>query len=106
MMDPSNGNEALREALLDVEEGADMLMVKPAHTYLDIIYRVKQAYPYIPLGAYHPSGEYAMVKAAGEKGWINEKKAAIEILTAIRRAGADFIMTYFAKEAAQQKWFL
>jgi porphobilinogen synthase len=105
MMDPPNGNEALREALLDVEEGADMLMVKPAHTYLDIIYRLKQAYPYIPLGAYHPSGEFAMIKAAGEKGWINEKKAAIEILTAIRRAGADFIITYFAKEAAQDKWF-
>ena len=105
MMDPANGNEALREALLDVEEGADMLMVKPAHTYLDIIYRLKQAYPYIPLGAYHPSGEFMMIKAAAEKGLVNEKKAAIEVMTAIRRAGADFIISYFTKEAAQQKWF-
>ncbi len=105
MMDPANGAEALREALLDIEEGADMLMVKPGHTYLDIIYRVKEAYPYIPLGAYHPSGEFAMIKAAAEKGWINEKKTAIEVLTAMRRAGADFIITYFAKEAAKQAWF-
>lgn len=100
-MDSANALEALREVQLDVEEGADMLMVKPAHSYLDVIYRVKQAYPYIPLGAYHTSGEFSMLKAAAERGWIDEKKAAIEILRGIRRAGADFIITYFAKEVAQ-----
>lgn len=99
-MDPANALEALREVQLDVEEGADMLMVKPAHSYLDIIYRVKQAYPHIPLGAYHTSGEFCMIKAASEKGWINEKKAALEILQGIKRAGADFIITYYAKDAA------
>jgi len=101
-MDSANAREALREVQLDVEEGADMLMVKPAHAYLDVIYRVKQAYPYIPLGAYHTSGEFSMIKAAAEKGWIDEKKAALEILRGIRRAGADFIITYFAKDVA--KW--
>lgn len=101
-MDSANAQEALREVRLDVEEGADMLMVKPAHAYLDVIYRVKQAYPYIPLGAYHTSGEFSMIKAAAEKGWIDEKKAALEILRGIRRAGADFIITYFAKDVA--KW--
>lgn len=106
MMDPANSNEALREAFLDVEEGADLLMVKPAHTYLDIIYRIKQTYPYMPLGAYHPSGEFAMIKAAAEKGLVNEKKAVLEILTAIRRAGADFIITYFAKELAKHGWLV
>lgn len=99
-MDPANGQEALREAKLDIEEGADMLMVKPAHSYLDVIYRIKQAHPYIPLGAYHTSGEFGMLKAAAEKGWLHEKKAVIEILTSIRRAGADFIITYYAKEFA------
>jgi porphobilinogen synthase len=103
-MDTANAREALREVHLDVEEGADMLMVKPAHAYLDVIYRVKQAYPHIPLGAYHTSGEYAMLKAAAQKGWIDEKKAAMEILQGIRRAGADFIFTYYAKEFA--KWQL
>jgi len=103
-MDSANAQEALREVKLDVEEGADMLMVKPAHAYLDVIYRVKQAYPYIPLGAYHTSGEFSMIKAAAEKGWIDEKKAALEILRGIRRAGADFIITYFAKDVA--KWQL
>jgi porphobilinogen synthase len=100
-MDPANAREALREAELDVSEGADMLMVKPAHTYLDIIYRLKTAYPHIPLGAYHTSGEFAMIKAAAAKGWLDEKKATLEILRSIRRAGADFIITYFAKELAQ-----
>ena len=101
-MDPANAQEALREVQLDVEEGADMLMVKPAHCYLDVIYRVKQAHPHIPLAAYHTGGEFCMIKAAAEKGWIDEKKAALEILRGIRRAGADFIITYFAKDLA--KW--
>ncbi len=100
-MDTANAKEALREADLDVQEGADMLMVKPAHAYLDVIYRVKQAHPNIPLGAYHTSGEFAMLKAAAEKGWLDEKKAAMEILRGIRRAGADFIITYYAKEFAR-----
>lgn len=99
-MDSANALEALREVQLDVAEGADMLMVKPAHSYLDIIYRVKQAHPGIPLGAYHTSGEYCMIKAAAEKGWIDEKKTTNEILSSIRRAGADFIITYFAKDLA------
>lgn len=97
-MDFANVKEALREVFLDVEEGADMLMVKPAHSYLDVIYQVKQAHPSIPLGAYHTSGEYCMIKAAAERGWIDERKAALEILTGIKRAGADFIITYFAKD--------
>lgn len=100
-MDPANALEALREARLDVEEGADMLMVKPAHAYLDVIYRVKEAYPEIPLGAYHTSGEFSMIKAAAAKGWIDEKRAALEVLTGIKRAGADFIITYFAKSVSQ-----
>ncbi len=100
-MDPANAREALREAELDVNEGADMLMVKPAHTYLDVIYRIKQAYPHLPLGAYHPSGEFCMIKAAAEKGWLDEKKAVFEVLRSIRRAGADFIITYYTKEMAQ-----
>lgn len=99
-MDYANINEAIRECTLDIEEGADMLMVKPAHTYLDIISRVKQAFPALPLGAYHTSGEYVMLKAAAEKGWIDERSAVIEVLTSIRRAGADFIITYYAKEIA------
>ena len=99
-MDTANAKEALREVHLDVAEGADMLMVKPAHSYLDVIFQVKQHYPYIPLGAYHTSGEFAMIKAAAEKGWIDEKKVALEILRGIRRAGADFIITYYAKEVA------
>jgi porphobilinogen synthase len=102
-MDSANALEALREAQLDVEEGADMLMVKPAHAYLDIVYRVKQAHPYIPLGAYHTSGEFCMIKAAAEKGWIDEKKAALEVLRGIKRAGADFIITYFAKDLVKWK---
>lgn len=101
-MDVGNSKEALRECALDIAEGADMLMVKPAHTYLDVIARVKEAFPQLPLGAYHTSGEFAMVKAAAEKNWIDERKTALEILTAIRRAGADFIITYFTKDVA--KW--
>jgi porphobilinogen synthase len=100
-MDTANAREAVREADLDVSEGADMLMVKPAHAYLDVIYRVKQAHPHIPLGAYHTSGEFAMLKAAAERGWLDEQKAVLEILRGIRRAGADFIITYYAKEFAQ-----
>jgi porphobilinogen synthase len=100
-VDPANGREALREVELDVEEGADMLMIKPAHAYLDVIHRVKQAHPNIPLGAYHTSGEYCMIKAAADRGWIDEKRIALEILRGIKRAGADFILTYFAKDMAR-----
>lgn len=100
-MDPANGLEALREVELDVMEGADMLMVKPAAAYLDVISRVKQKYPHIPLGAYHVSGEYSMIKAAAELGWIDGKKVALEVLTGIKRAGADFIINYFTKELAK-----
>lgn len=99
-MDYANVSEAVRECALDIAEGADMLMVKPAHTYLDVIARVKQAYPALPLGAYHTSGEYAMIKAAAEKGWIDERQVTLEVLNGIKRAGADFIITYFAKDAA------
>lgn len=99
-MDYARGSDAIRESALDIDEGADMLMVKPGHTYLDLIYQIKQAFPALPLGAYHTSGEFAMIKAAAEKGWIDEKQAVFEILTAIHRAGADFIITYYAKEAA------
>ncbi|MGB6977019.1 MAG: porphobilinogen synthase [Gammaproteobacteria bacterium] len=99
-MDPANGNEALRETALDIAEGADMLLVKPAHTYLDVIYRIKQAHPGVPIAAYHVSGEFAMIKAAAANGWVNERKSVLEVLTAIKRAGADFIVTYFAKEVA------
>lgn len=100
-MDIANSNEALRECMLDVAEGADMLMVKPAHTYLDVILKVKQSYPQLPLCAYHTSGEYALVKAAAEKGWLDEQKSVLEVMTAIRRAGADFIITYYAREIAE-----
>lgn len=100
-MDVANAEEAIRECGLDVLEGADMLMVKPAHTYLDVIYRVKQAYPALPLAAYHTSGEFALIKGAAEKGWIDERKGVLEVLTAIQRAGADLIITYFAKQVAE-----
>lgn len=103
-MDPANANEALREIDQDVLEGADMLMVKPALSYLDIIYQTKQRYPEIPLCAYQVSGEYAMIKAAAQSGWLDEKKVALEMLLSIKRAGADFIITYFAKAAA--KWLM
>lgn len=98
-MDPANGREAMREVALDVAEGADMLMVKPAGAYLDVISAVRQRYD-LPLAAYQVSGEYAMIKAAAQQGWIDERRAALESLTAIRRAGADMIITYFAKDAA------
>lgn len=100
-MDPANGAEALREAALDVAEGADLLMVKPALSYLDVISRVKQAWPHIPLAAYNVSGEFAMVKAAAANGWIDEQRITLEILTSIKRAGADLILTYHAKDAAR-----
>jgi porphobilinogen synthase len=100
-MDPANGNEALREVALDVAEGADLLMVKPALSYLDVITRVKDQYPEVPLAAYNVSGEYAMVKAAAANGWIDEQRIALELLTSIKRAGADMILTYFAKEACR-----
>jgi len=98
-MDPANAAEAVREAELDLEEGADMLMVKPATPYLDVVRRVKQATG-APVAAYHVSGEYSMLKAAAERGWIDERAAVLETLTSIRRAGADAIVTYYAKEAA------
>ena len=99
-MDPANVREALREAALDVEEGADMLMVKPALAYLDVIRVVKDAFPALPLAAYNVSGEYAMIKAAAANGWIDEAKVTLETLTAMKRAGADLILTYHALEAA------
>jgi porphobilinogen synthase len=98
-MDPANAAEAVREAQLDLEEGADMLMVKPATPYLDVVRRVKEATG-APLAAYHVSGEYSMLKAAAARGWIDERVAVLETLTSIRRAGADAIVTYYAKEAA------
>lgn len=100
-MDPANSDEALREVALDLAEGADIVMVKPAMAYLDIIRRVKDRFG-VPVAAYNVSGEFAMVKAAAAKGWIDEKRIALEILTGIKRAGADMILTYFAKDAA--KW--
>lgn len=100
-MDPANGAEALREVALDVAEGADMLMVKPALSYLDVIRRVKDAHPDIPLAAYNVSGEYAMLKAAAANGWIDEERVTMEILTSIRRAGADMILSYHAKDACR-----
>ena len=99
-MDFANRREAIKGTLMDVEEGADIVMVKPAMAYLDIIREVKNAVN-IPVSAYHVSGEYAMIKAAAEKGWIDEEKAIIESLTSIKRAGADLIATYFAKQAAR-----
>ena len=100
-MDPANAREALRESALDVAEGADMLMVKPALPYLDVIYRVHQAFPELPLAAYNVSGEYSMIKAAAANGWLDEQKVVLEGLTAIKRAGADMILTYHAKDAAR-----
>jgi len=99
-MDPANVREAVREALLDVDEGADLLMVKPALAYLDVLSAVKRA-TNLPVAAYNVSGEYAMLKAAAQAGWIDEKRVALEILTAIKRAGADIILTYSAVDAAR-----
>ena len=101
-MDPANVREALREAALDVDEGADMLMVKPALAYLDVIRVVKDAFPELPMTAYNVSGEYSMIKAAAQNGWIDEAKVTLETLTAMKRAGADLIITYHAVDAA--KW--
>ncbi len=99
-MDPANRREALKEIALDIEEGADIVMVKPALAYLDIISDVKDAFD-VPVAAYNVSGEYSLVKAAGKLGWINEQGVMLEMLTSIKRAGADLILTYFAKDAAK-----
>ena len=99
-MDPANAREALKEVRLDLEEGADMVMVKPALPYLDVIWRVREAFD-VPVGAYNVSGEYAMVKAAAQNGWLDEKRVVLEILTGIQRAGADYVLTYHAKDVAR-----
>jgi porphobilinogen synthase len=99
-MDPPNAREALREVALDIQEGADIVMVKPALPYLDVIQRVRAAFP-LPVAAYNVSGEYSMIKAAGKLGWLDEERAMMESLIAIKRAGADLILTYFAKDAAR-----
>lgn len=100
-MDPANAREALREARLDIDEGADLLMVKPAHAYLDVIHRVRMATE-LPLWAYHVSGEYAMVMAAAERGWLDGDRAMTEVLTSIKRAGADRVVTYYARQFARR----
>jgi porphobilinogen synthase len=100
-MDPANGDEAIREITLDVEEGADIIMVKPALPYLDIIRRAREEFD-LPIAAYNVSGEFAMIKAAANLGWLDGEKAMMESLTAIKRAGADMIITYFATEAARR----
>jgi porphobilinogen synthase len=99
-MDPANSDEALREVELDLDEGADIVMVKPAGAYLDVIHRVKDAFA-MPTAAYQVSGEYALIKAAAEKGWLDERRTALESLMGIKRAGADIILTYYAKDAAR-----
>jgi porphobilinogen synthase len=99
-MDPANAREALREVALDVEEGADALMVKPALGYLDVVRSVRERFPELPLAAFNVSGEFAMVKAAAANGWLDERAVVLEVLTGIRRAGADLIVTYHAKDAA------
>jgi porphobilinogen synthase len=98
-MDPANSREALREATLDMEEGADILMVKPGMPYLDIIHALRQEFT-LPIAAYQVSGEYSMIKAAAANGWIDEKKVVMESLLCFRRAGADIIITYFARDVA------
>ncbi|MGL5510681.1 MAG: porphobilinogen synthase, partial [Microcoleaceae cyanobacterium] len=99
-MDPANGQEALKEIALDIDEGADILMVKPALSYMDIIWRVKEA-TNLPVAAYNVSGEYSMVKAAALNGWVDEEKIVLETLISFKRAGADLILTYHAKDAAR-----
>jgi porphobilinogen synthase len=99
-MDPANAREALREVALDLEEGADMIMVKPAMPYLDVIQRVRETFD-VPVAAYNVSGEYSMVKAAAQRGWLDEKRVVLEILTGIQRAGAGMILTYHAKDVAR-----
>jgi porphobilinogen synthase len=98
--DPANGHEALREIRADIAEGADVVMVKPALPYLDVLRRAKDETGF-PMAAYHVSGEYAMLKAAAENGWLDERRAVLEVLTSIRRAGADVVLTYHAKDAAE-----
>jgi porphobilinogen synthase len=100
-MDPPNRREAIKEVALDIEEGADIVMVKPALSYMDIISDVKEAFD-VPVAAYNVSGEYAMVKAAAERGWIDEKRVMMEILISLKRAGADMILTYHALDAAKE----
>jgi porphobilinogen synthase len=100
-LDPANAREAIREAALDVEQAADALLVKPALGYLDVVRAVHDRFPELPLAAYNVSGEYAMVKAAAANGWLDERAIVLEILTAIRRAGADLVVTYHAKDAAR-----
>ncbi|HUY38752.1 MAG TPA: porphobilinogen synthase, partial [Candidatus Binataceae bacterium] len=100
-MDPPNGDEAMREIALDLEEGADIVMVKPALPYLDLIWRAKHEFN-VPVAAYNVSGEYAMLRAAGLNGWIDEDRAVMEVLTSIKRAGADMILTYFATDIARR----
>ena len=100
-MDPANSDEALREVKLDLDEGADIVMVKPALPYLDVVYRIKQTFQ-VPVAAYQVSGEFALIKAAGANGWIDEDRIVMESLTAIKRAGADVILTYFAKDVARR----
>jgi porphobilinogen synthase len=99
-MDPANSREAMREVALDLEEGADIIMVKPALPYLDIIRQVRDRFD-VPVGAYNVSGEYAMVKAAARNGWLDEKRIALEVLTSIQRAGAEIVLTYHAKDVAR-----
>jgi porphobilinogen synthase len=106
-MDPANGREALKEVALDIGEGADMIMVKPALPYLDIVYQVRQRFD-VPVAAYHVSGEFSAIIAAGERGWLDTERAMMESLVAIKRAGADFLLTYYAKQAARlidEGWF-
>ena len=98
-MDPANGREALKEIALDIEEGADVVMVKPALAYLDVIAAARQTFD-VPIAAYNVSGEYGMIVAAVERGWVQREQAVMEVLTGIKRAGADMILTYFAKEVA------
>jgi porphobilinogen synthase len=99
-MNPANSREALKEVALDISEGADIVMVKPALAYMDIIYQIRQ-HTHLPIAAYNVSGEYAMIKAAAQQGWIDEKRIVLETLTGLKRAGADLILTYFAKDVAQ-----
>ena len=99
-MDPANAREAMREVALDIAEGADMVMVKPAVPYLDIVRQVRDRFD-VPVAAYHVSGEYAMIKAAARAGWIDEERVMLETLLCIRRAGADFVLTYYARDAAR-----
>ena len=99
-MDPANSDEAIREITLDVEEGADIIMVKPALAYLDVIRRAREEFD-LPIAAYNVSGEFAMIKAAAQLGWLDGQRAMMEVLTSIKRAGTDIIITYFALEAAK-----